>query len=241
MPACVRSLSREASRSGTALAWLRSDCHPAGKEVTREQLARPGEGTGWQGWHCGGPRSPSREGMRRAFPPPSGVCSEGCGPGRGGAGSPEAVPPRRALSDGWLGGGAPTLEGWSWPWRCWAGVGGEGRAGGGAARRGAGGRRQAVRGPRGHGCGAGAGPHPGPPRSPSRKAHEEGDGHGQAAARQDPEDPPEREAAALAAGPAGSPEAPRPGDAAARLSATTTVIPLTFSGRSVQNPAINIF
>lgn len=34
--------------------------------------------------------------------------------------------------------------------------------------------------------------------SPSRKAHEEGDGHGQAAARQDPEDPPEWEAAPLA-------------------------------------------
>lgn len=47
---------------------------------------------------------------------------------------------------------------------------------------------------------AGAGPHP-TPRSPSREAHEEGDGHGQAAARQDPEDPPEREAAALAAEP----------------------------------------
>lgn len=69
VPACVRSLSREASRSGTVLAWLRSDCQPVGKEVTREQLARPGEGTGWQGWHCGGRRSPSREGMRRAFPP----------------------------------------------------------------------------------------------------------------------------------------------------------------------------
>lgn len=42
------------------------------------------------------------------------------------------------------------------------------------------------------------------PRSPSREAHEEGDGHGQAAARQDPEDPPEWEAAALVTGPVGS-------------------------------------
>lgn len=37
------------------------------------------------------------------------------------------------------------------------------------------------------------------PCSPSREAYEEGDGHGQAAARQDPEDSPEREAAALVA------------------------------------------
>lgn len=125
------------------------------------------------------------------------------------------------------------------------GLGGAGRGGeaglaagqpGGAP--GEGGRRCGARGVRAAGRRRALTP---VPRSPSRKAHEEGDGHGQAAARQDPEDPPEREAAALAAGPAGSPEAPRPGDAASRLSATTTVIPLTFSGRSVQNPAINIF
>lgn len=162
MPACVRSLSREASRSGTALAWLRSDCHPVGKEVTREQLARPGEGTGWQDWRCGGRRSPSREGMRRAFPPPSGVCSEGRVPGRGGAGSSEAVPPRRALSDGWLGAGGepPRLRGGRGLGGAGRGLGGaEGRAGCGAARRGAGegGRRCGARGV------TAAGPHPGPP------------------------------------------------------------------------------
>lgn len=175
VPACVRSLSREASRSGTVLAWLRSDCQPVGKEVTREQLARPGEGTGWQGWHCGGRRSPSREGMRRAFPPERAVLRgmrprpRQCGFFGGCAPPPSPV---WWLARGGGGEGAPTLEGWSWPWRCWAGGGG--RAGCGAARRGAGGRRQAVRGPRGQGCGAAAGPHPGPPLSFQESARRRG-------------------------------------------------------------------
>lgn len=72
-------------------------------------------------------------------------------------------------------------------WRCWDGAGLPV------------GKAAVVRGWRVTLCRAGATLGLTHSRSPSRKAHEEGDGHGQAAARQDPEDPPEWQAAPLAA------------------------------------------